>query len=75
MLGKTVSEIKVGESSEFSKTIGESDVYMFAGITGDLNPFHVNEKQEFAYFASKCVKGMIVHQPPRPHNILWGLGG
>ena len=25
------------------KTIGESDVYLFAGITGDLNPAHTDE--------------------------------
>lgn len=57
MLGKTVTEIKVGDSSEFSKTIGESDVYMFAGITGDLNPFHVNE----AYSKKTFFKGRIAH--------------
>ena len=28
----------------FSKTVGESDVYLFAGITGDLSPNHVNEE-------------------------------
>jgi len=43
MLGKTIDEMKVGDSAEFAKTIAESDVYLFAGITGDLNPFHVNE--------------------------------
>ena len=26
----------------FSKTVGESDIYLFAGITGDLSPNHVN---------------------------------
>lgn len=57
MLGKTVTEIKVGDSSEFSKTIGESDVYLFAGITGDLNPFHVNE----AYSKNTFFKGRIAH--------------
>ena len=33
-----------GDRVEFSKTIGESDVYLFAGITGDLSPNHVNEQ-------------------------------
>ncbi len=27
----------------FRKTLGESDVYLFAGITGDLHPNHVDE--------------------------------
>ncbi len=34
---------EVGQKASFSKTIAESDVYGFAGITGDLNPAHVNE--------------------------------
>jgi acyl dehydratase len=34
---------QVGESVVFEKTVGESDVYLFAGITGDLAPNHVNE--------------------------------
>lgn len=28
---------------QFRKTVGESDVYQFAGITGDLHPNHVDE--------------------------------
>jgi 3-hydroxybutyryl-CoA dehydratase len=34
----------LGASASFSKTVGESDVYLFAGITGDLAPNHVNEQ-------------------------------
>jgi 3-hydroxybutyryl-CoA dehydratase len=33
----------VGQSVECRKTVGESDVYLFAGITGDLSPNHVDE--------------------------------
>jgi 3-hydroxybutyryl-CoA dehydratase len=36
--------LEVGDSVSFSKTVGESDVYLFAGITGDLNPNHVDEE-------------------------------
>jgi 3-hydroxybutyryl-CoA dehydratase len=32
----------VGATVTFSKTVGESDIYLFAGITGDLSPNHVN---------------------------------
>ena len=32
-----------GQSASISKTITETDVYLFAGITGDLNPAHTNE--------------------------------
>jgi 3-hydroxybutyryl-CoA dehydratase len=36
--------VRVGDEVEFSKTIAETDIYLFAGITGDLSPNHVNEQ-------------------------------
>jgi 3-hydroxybutyryl-CoA dehydratase len=36
--------VKPGQKVSFSKTVGEADVYMFAGITGDLSSNHVNEQ-------------------------------
>ncbi|MFN4141723.1 MaoC family dehydratase [Aestuariivirga sp.] len=36
-------EEAVGASVSCSKTVGESDVYLFAGITGDFSPNHVDE--------------------------------
>ena len=36
--------LPVGRTVTFSKTVGESDVYLFAGLTGDLSPNHVNEE-------------------------------
>ena len=45
-LGKTYDELEIGMSASFTKTITETDVYLFAGISGDFNPMHVNE--EFA---------------------------
>jgi 3-hydroxybutyryl-CoA dehydratase len=36
--------VAVGDEVRFAKTIGESDVYLFAGITGDLSSNHVNEE-------------------------------
>lgn len=35
--------VRVGDEAIFAKTIGETDVYLFAGITGDFSPNHVNE--------------------------------
>ena len=37
------SDLSVGDEVSFAKTVGESDVYLFAGITGDLSSNHVNE--------------------------------
>ena len=36
--------VKVGSKTSFSKTVAESDVYLFAGITGDFSPNHVNRQ-------------------------------
>jgi 3-hydroxybutyryl-CoA dehydratase len=36
--------VKPGDSVSFAKTVGESDVYLFAGITGDFAVNHVNEQ-------------------------------
>ena len=35
--------VSIGDSSSFTKTVSEFDVYQFAGITGDFAPNHVNK--------------------------------
>jgi 3-hydroxybutyryl-CoA dehydratase len=40
----TVMHAKIGDSVRFSKTVGESDIYLFAGLTGDLSQNHVNDE-------------------------------
>ena len=30
--------LQVGDSVSFGKTVGESDIYLFAGITGEVSP-------------------------------------
>ncbi|MFI4986475.1 MAG: MaoC family dehydratase [Alphaproteobacteria bacterium] len=37
------THLEIGETCTFAKTIGESDLMLFAGITGDFDPIHVNE--------------------------------
>jgi acyl dehydratase len=36
--------VKVGDSVTFAKTVGETDIYLFAGITGDFSVNHINEQ-------------------------------
>lgn len=58
--GKHIDELKIGDSASFSKTVSESDVYLFAGITGDFNPAHVDE--EYArgtFFGGRIVHGIL----------------
>lgn len=38
-----LKELPSDQKAEFSKTVSESDVYLFAGITGDLHPNHIDE--------------------------------
>ena len=60
MNGKTIEELQVGDTARFSKTISESDVYMFAGVTGDLNPAHVNEEYaKGTFFKTRIAHGML----------------
>ena len=60
MIGKTIEELKVGDTAKFSKTISESDVYLFAGITGDFNPAHVNEDYaKGTFFKTRIAHGML----------------
>jgi 3-hydroxybutyryl-CoA dehydratase len=37
-----IGEIEVGQSAELSKTVTEADVVLFAGVTGDFNPVHID---------------------------------
>lgn len=58
-LGKTINEINIGDEASFTKTITETDVYLFAGISGDFNPLHLNEE----YAKITPFKGRIAHAP------------
>jgi len=60
MIGKTIDALKIGDRAAFSKTISESDVYLFAGITGDFNPAHINEAYaEKTLFKTRVAHGML----------------
>jgi 3-hydroxybutyryl-CoA dehydratase len=55
--GKYLDEISEGMTAVFSKTVTEADIVLFAGITGDTNPVHLDE--EFA--KPTMFKGRIAH--------------
>ncbi|MBR0576384.1 MaoC family dehydratase [Proteiniclasticum sp. BAD-10] len=57
MKGKTISQIQIGDSEFYERTVTEADVVMFGGVSGDLNPAHFNEK----YARDTMFKGRIVH--------------
>jgi 3-hydroxybutyryl-CoA dehydratase len=41
---EAIGNLRVGTRITFTKTVSETDVYLFAGITGDLHPNHINEE-------------------------------
>lgn len=40
----SVLQVEIGDEVRFSKTVSESDIYLFAGITGDFSGNHVNDE-------------------------------
>lgn len=60
MIGRPFDELAIGDSAEFSKTISEADVYLYAGISGDLNPAHINEVYaRGTFFKNRIAHGML----------------
>jgi len=60
MRGKTIAELKVGDFAEHAKTVSETDVYLFAGLTGDFNPAHVNAQAAGqSMFKERIAHGML----------------
>lgn len=55
--GYFIEDLKPGLTATFAKTVTEADVVLFAGVTGDFNPVHVNED----YAADTMFKGRIAH--------------
>ncbi len=53
-------ELDVGDCASFEKTVSEADVYGFAGIVGDFNPAHVNQRYaEGTRFGTRIAHGML----------------
>ena len=75
----TFDEIQIGHAASFSKTLSETDIYLFAGITGDLNPAHVNAvaaadgmfKQRIAHgmLTASFISTVLAMQLPGPGTI------
>ncbi|MBX6369301.1 MAG: MaoC family dehydratase [Rhodospirillales bacterium] len=55
--GYSIEDLSVGMTARYAKTITEADLVLFAGISGDCNPVHMNEN----YALSTPFKGRIVH--------------
>jgi 3-hydroxybutyryl-CoA dehydratase len=55
------SHLEVGETATFAKTITETDIVLFSGLTGDFDPIHVNEEYAKASaFGRRIAHGGLV---------------
>lgn len=55
--GYYLEDLAVGMSASFTKTITEADIVLFAGVSGDTNPVHLDH-----HFAEKTIfKSRIAH--------------
>lgn len=55
-----MSAYEIGQTAEWSKTITETDVVLFGGIVGDLNPAHFNEVEAAkGMFGKRIAHGML----------------
>jgi 3-hydroxybutyryl-CoA dehydratase len=60
LMGYCIEELSVGMTALFAKTVTEADIVLFAGISGDINPVHLNH--EFAtetMFEGRIAHGML----------------
>lgn len=60
LIGRTIEDINIGDSASIARTISESDIYLYAGITGDLNSVHINEEvAKKSMFKGRIAHGML----------------
>jgi len=55
--GFGLDELTVGMEARYSRTVTEADIVMFAGVSGDNNPVHLDE----TYAKTTMFKGRIAH--------------
>jgi len=60
---RTFDELVVGETASLSHTVAQRDIDLFAVVTGDVNPAHVDP----AYAETDMFHGIIIHG-------MWGAG-
>jgi 3-hydroxybutyryl-CoA dehydratase len=65
-----IDQLRVGDAVESRKTVSESDVYLFAGVTGDFNPLHVDHE-----YAKETPFGARVAHGPLTLSLCAGLLG
>lgn len=58
--GLFFEDLAVGQTASFGKTITEADIVLFAAVTGDTNPMHLNaEYAKGSVFKERIAHGML----------------
>lgn len=57
MENRTYDEITIGETAEIVRTVARTDIELFAAVSGDVNPAHLDD----AYAAGTRFKTVIMH--------------
>ena len=58
--GYYFEDLSVGMTASYAKTITETDIVLFAGISGDVNPVHLNEEcATETMFEGRIAHGML----------------
>ena len=75
-------DIKTGDEASLSVTVTETHIVMYAGLTGDVNPVHVDaEHAKQSIFGERIAHGMLVsglisavlgNQLPGPNSVYLG---
>ena len=55
--GFYIEDLSVGATAMYAKTITDADIVLFAGISGDTNPVHLNDE----FSSTTIFKGRIAH--------------
>ncbi|MBI4741563.1 MAG: MaoC family dehydratase [Betaproteobacteria bacterium] len=58
--GYNIEDLQPGMSASIAKTVTEADIVLFAGISTDVNPMHLNEEwAKTTQFGGRIAHGML----------------
>lgn len=60
IVGYFIEDLAIGQTASFTRTVTEADIVMFAGVSGDINPVHINEEYaKHTFFKGRIAHGML----------------
>jgi len=75
-------ELQIGQSASYQKSVGERDIQLFAAMSGDCNPLHLDEdfakttmfKQRIAHgmFSGALISAAVACELPGPGTVYVG---